>query len=100
MELGKEWVAKNTRTVYKPLATPEQQEARLAPPPSLLLSRQGGREAAAAVLRVWREAEEEGRAGLLDLRPEGEYDAGHLVGATRCACGCGCPLLSCAALCC
>ena len=93
MEQGREWVAKNERTVYKPLATQEQQIApeEADATPLIVVEHTYGADAlftrrdAVLLLRGWAvEGAEEGeRAGLLDLRDETEYDAGHIVGATR-----------------
>ena len=79
-------MAKNERTVYKALSTQQQVSSdSAAAPPIIQLAAQEGdaaalEAAAAAALRRWTDAEE--REGLLDLRPEAEYDAGHVVGAT------------------
>ena len=79
-------MAKNERTVYKALSTQQQVSSdSAAAPPIIQLAAQEGdaaalEAAAAAALRRWADAEE--REGLLDLRPEAEYDAGHVVGAT------------------
>ena len=79
-------MAKNERTVYRALSTQEQvaADATAASVPIIDLVSDGdcAEDDAAAALRCWAEQRLEEQDGLLDLRNEVAYDAGHVVGAT------------------
>ena len=82
MELGAEWVRKNERTVYRPLVGqnvhPNPSGQASTGPPLTELDREG-----AHLLQHWAGVPAgEARPGLLDLRPEAAFDAGHIDGAT------------------
>ena len=83
MEQGRQWVEKNQRTVYRALSTQEQVAADVSAVPIIQLAQAccaASQKAATAALRCW--ACEDERGGLLDLRAEVDYDAGHVIGAT------------------
>ena len=86
MEQGRRWVEKNERTVYKALSTQEQHAPDAASAAQVIQLAHGGtsQEAATAALRSWAAEVSTGqeRVGLLDLRAEIDYDAGHVLGAT------------------
>lgn len=82
MEVGREWVRKHERTAYVPLVGQRgggDDGDGTSSAPSLVAAHTHPVEAA-ELLRGW-----EARVGLLDLRPEADFDAGgggHLDGAT------------------